>query len=259
MRDINYIIVEDEAPVRDELKFMLKKFDKLNLIGTCCNGIEALDFIMKNEIQLIFMDINIPGINGITLAQKLRELKYNDIEIIFVTSYDDYAIKAFELEAIDYILKPFDEKRITNSVNRIYKHFESENTSSNSDDMDSKIQEILEHIQKNDTKLKKFPCELHGRTIFLDMDEIYFCFTFNNATYVKTKDKEYPTMFTLCEIEEKTDFFRIHRSYIINIKYVKELFPLFNYNLKVVMDDNEKTEISVSRNKVKDLKKLLGL
>lgn len=257
MKNIDYIIVEDEAPVRDELSFILKNFDKLNLIGTCSNGIEALDFIKKNKVELIFLDINIPGINGIALAQKLKELNYTDIKIIFITSYDNYAIKAFELEAVDYILKPFDEKRIANSINRIYKY--SENNNFNSNDINLKIQEIVEHIHQNDNKLKKFPCELHGRTIFLDIDEIYFCFTFNNATYVKTKGKEYQTMFTLCEIEEKTNFFRIHRSYLINLKYVRELFPLFNYNLKVVMDDNEKTEISVSRNKVKDLKKLLGL
>ncbi|GAA0122752.1 LytTR family DNA-binding domain-containing protein [Clostridium faecium] len=257
MKNIDYIIVEDEAPVRDELSFILKKFDKLNLVGSYSNGTEALNFIKKNNIQLIFLDINIPSINGIALAQKLKELKYNDIKIVFVTSYDDYAIKAFELEAVDYILKPFDEKRITNSINRIYKYFE--NNTFDSKNIDLKIEEILKHIHQEDNKLKKFPCELHGRTIFLDIDEIYFCFTFNNATYVKTKDKEYPTMFTLWEIEDKTNFFRIHRSYIINLKYVRELFPLFNYNLKVVMDDNEKTEISVSRNKVKELKRLLGL
>jgi two-component system, LytTR family, response regulator LytT len=261
MGHISCIIVEDEGPVRDELQFILKSYSRIKIIGTFNNGIEALEFIKKNEVDLIFLDINIPGINGIAVAEELKKFVYKGV-VIFVTSYEDYAIKAFELEAMDYVLKPFDERRIAKSINRVEKQFQQKDISLKSADeesMNTKIFEMLDEFEKQKRKIKKFPCELYGRTIFLDIDEVYFCFTLNEHTYVKTKDNEYNTMFTLSEIEEKTDFFRIHRSFIVNIKYVKELFPLFNYHFKIVMSDNEKTEIPVSRNKVKDLKRLLGL
>lgn len=267
MEYISCIIVEDEAHVKDELQFILKNYSRVKIIGTFTNGIEALEFTKMNAVDLIFLDINIPGINGIAVAEELKKSIYKGV-IIFVTSYEDYAVKAFELEAMDYVLKPFDERRIAKSIHRVEKQFQQQVENQDNEfkedtnhekSMNIRIYEMLDELEKQKKRLKKFPCELYGRTSFLDIDEVYFCFSLNDHTYVKTKDNEYNTMFTLSEIEEKTDFFRVHRSFVVNVKYVKELFPLFNYHFKIVMSDNEKTEIPVSRNKVKDLKRLLGL
>ncbi len=260
MEIIHCLIVEDEIPVKDELLYMLKDFERIEIMSHQSNGEDALNYLKNNKVDLLLIDINIPGINGIQVAERLREMDFKGI-IIFITSYDNYAIKAFELEAVDYILKPFDKKRIDLAINKVYRHYENKSNRHRieEDHLEAKVQELIQHIEKDKNRLKKFPCNLYGRTIFLDMDEIYFCFSLNDCTYVKTKSVEYLTSFTLNEIDEKTGFFRVHRSFIININYIKECYALFNYNFKIVMSDDENTEIPVSRNKVKDLKIELGL
>lgn len=260
MELIQCIIVEDELLLRDELIYLLKDFEGLNVLNTFTNGIESLDYLKSNKVHLVFMDINIPGMNGIQLAEHLKDIGFEGL-IVFITSYENYAIKAFDLDAVDYILKPFEKRRIAKAINKVYKFYANKEKDENriENEIGSKVEQLIEYMEKDKNKLKKFPCELCGRTIFLNTEDIYLCFTLNEVTYVKTKDKEYMTTFTLSEIEAKTDFFRVHRSYIINIKYVKELFALFNYNFKIVMEDEDNTEIPVSRNKVKDLKKQLGM
>lgn len=259
MEIIRCVVVEDEIPVRDELIYILKASEKVEVISTQSNGEDALNYLKNNKVDLLFMDVNIPGINGIQVTERLRETDFKGV-IIFITSYDNYAIKAFELEAIDYILKPFDKRRVELAINRAYRYYENRNNVKITKEscLEDKVQELIKYIEKDKSRLKKFPCELYGRTIFLDVDQVYFCFSLNECTYVKTKDTEYLTSFTLSEIEEKTSFFRVHRSFIINTKYVKEAYALFNYNFKVVMGDDKNTEIPVSRNKVKDLKRELG-
>ncbi|KAJ50562.1 transcriptional regulatory protein [Clostridium tetanomorphum DSM 665] len=111
MKQINCIIVEDEIPAAEELKFLLNKYDFLNILAICSDGLTAMNIIKKHNPQAIFLDINIPVKNGMDLAKEIKDFN-NDIQIIFVTAYEEHALEAFEIEALDYILKPFDEKRI---------------------------------------------------------------------------------------------------------------------------------------------------
>ncbi|MDF2883063.1 MAG: two component transcriptional regulator, LytTR family [Clostridiaceae bacterium] len=256
MNNLRCVIVEDEIHIAEELIFLLSKYDFIKIKARASNGEEGLKIIKEVKPDIVFLDINMPGMNGLDLANIIRK---NNIEtvIIFVTAYENYALKAFEIEALDYVLKPFDEDRLENTIKRIKTHFKLNGKKDNN--IDDKIQEILEKLGKEEKRLKKLPCEHYGKIIFVRIDDICFCYTENDKTYVKSKDKEYVTIYNLSEIEEKTKLIRVHRSFVINKDNIKEFYALFNYSYKVVMNDSNNTEIPVSRNKIKELKTILGL
>lgn len=256
MHRLTCVVVEDEVPIADELIYLLEKYEFLNIIGTAQNGDDAFKIIKSSKPDIIFLDINIPGMNGVELASLIRE---NEIPaaIIFVTAYENYALKAFDIEALDYLLKPLDEKRLDSTINRIRSHFNLDEKKLSY--IDYKISKIVERLDKDEKKILKLPCEYYGKTIFIPIGEICYCYTENEKTYVKLKDKKYTTMYSLSELEEKTSLIRVHRSFVINMDNIKEFYSLFNNTHKVVMNDTDNTEISVSRSKIKELKTMLGL
>lgn len=243
---IKIVIVEDEEISNDELKYILSKDDRIKIAAQAYDGISALNMIKKEEPEIIFIDINIPGKNGVKLAEEVKKI-LPDAILIFITAYDSYAIKAFELRIYDYILKPYDENRIHDSLNcaldMINNRFENE------------IIDIL------DTKksLNKIPCDNNGRIILVDIDKICFCYSEDEKNYVKTEKDIYYTTKTLQELLQKTKFFRCHRSYIVNLQKVKEVYSWFNGTYKLIIDDKENSELPVSRLHVKEVKNILGI
>lgn len=256
MNSLKCVIVEDEIHIAEELIFLLSKYDFIKVKARAGNGEEGLKIIKEVKPDVVFLDINMPGMSGLDLADTIRK-NNNETVIVFVTAYENYALKAFEIEALDYVLKPFDENRLESTIKRIRAHFKQIDKKENN--IDDKIQEILIRLGKEEKKLKKLPCEYYGKIIFVKIDDICFCYTENDKTYVKLKDKEYATIYNLSEIEEKTKLIRIHRSFVINKDNIKEFYALFNYSYKVVMNDSSNTEIPVSRSKIKELKTILGL
>lgn len=238
MNVIHCMIAEDELPSSEELIYILGKYPFINIMGVANDGVKALELASEKLPDVIFLDINMPEMSGIELAEKLKILK-KDIRIIFITAYESHALKAFELGAIDYILKPFDEKRIEVTLKRIL--------------------EILYNSNERPPKTNKIPAVKHGRTFLLDIDCIYFCFTENEKTYIKVKNEKYDTSCALYEMEQKTGFFRAHKSFIVNIDHIKELYPWTNGTYKIIMDDLNKSEITVSRTYVNNLKNMIGI
>lgn len=253
MDRMNCIIIEDEIPAAEELKYILSKYELINIKGMAHDGESGYELIKTIRPKVVFMDINIPMLNGMQLANKIKELD-RDITIIFVTAYEQYALKAFEVEALDYILKPYDEKRIDVTITRLLQRNKAVIT-----EIPEKMMDIINKISNEDKYIKKIPCEDKGKIVLLNVDDIYYCFIEDDQVFVKTKDKKYYTSYNLCEIEEKTKYFRAHRSYLINIDHIKELYSWFNGSYKIVINDNEKSEIPVSRNNVKKLKDAVGL
>lgn len=252
---IKVIIVEDEEPAYKELKFILEQTEKVEIIGYASDGITAYELINNQSPDAIFMDIQIPGMNGMDIISKLRDTG-NNCAVVFITAYDEYAIKAFEMKATDYILKPYSEERINATVDRIEERLELKT------DIIEKINKILStinHASVNKREFNKIPCDQYGRVILIDENDIAFCYIENEQTFVRTPSKRYLTNYTLHELEGKGNFFRVHRSYIVNLNKIKELFPWFHGTYKIIMLDDEKTEIPVSRNNVKKLKDILGL
>ena len=247
--EIKIIIVEDEVVSSEELKYIISKEKRFKVIGQAFDGINALKLIEMEEPDVVFIDINIPGKSGIELAEEIKNILPDTI-LIFLTAYDSYAIKAFELKIYDYILKPYDKKRISESLNYAI------NTISNRSE--NYIANILYKLDKT-KNLKRVPCENNGRIILIDINKISFCYSEGEKNYVKTDKEIYCTAKTLQELVEKTSFFRCHRSYIVNLEKIKEVYPWFNGTYKLIIDNKENDEIPVSRLHVKEVKEILGL
>ena len=255
MHKIRCVIVEDEIPSAEELKFLISQNEDFVVEAMAYNGKEGYETIMETKPDVIFLDINMPLQNGVELAKEIYQENEEAI-IVFLTACNEHAIEAFELNALDYILKPVDEQRLDRTVERIRNKIDEGRKRKELPDMLSKMMDKLEN-KKN--VYKKLPGELNGKIIFIDLKDIYYCYIEEEKTYIKTYNESFVTGNTLNNIEKKTDFFRVHRSYIVNLDNIKELFAWFNGTYKLVMKDSEKSEIPVSRNHVKKLKELLGL
>ncbi|BCZ44767.1 DNA-binding response regulator [Clostridium gelidum] len=247
--EIKVVIVEDEKISSDELKYIISKDNRFKVVGQAYDGISAAILIENEAPEVVLIDINIPGKNGIELAEEIKSILPDTI-LIFLTAYDSYAIKAFELKIYDYILKPYDEKRIAESLNCVVSTIISRN--------ENQITDILYKLDNKQT-VKKIPCENNGRIILIDINKISFCYSEGEKNYVKTEKDIYCTTKTLQELSEKTNFCRCHRSYIVNLEKVKEVYSWFNGTYKLIIDDNENNEIPVSRSHVKEVKSVLGL
>jgi two-component system, LytTR family, response regulator LytT len=253
MDKISCIIIEDELPAADELKYILSKYEIIDIKGIANDGESGYELIKNTRPKAVFMDINIPMMNGMQLAHKIKEID-KDIIIIFVTAYEQHALSAFEVEALDYILKPYDEKRIDSTISRLIQKSKVSNV-----EMPEKMLEIINKIYNEEINIKKIPCEDKGKIILINLEEIYYCFIEDDQVFVKTKDKKYYTSYKLSQIEGKTNFFKAHRSYLVNLDHIKELYSWFNGSYKIIINDTDKSEIPVSRNNVRKLKDLIGL
>jgi len=254
VKKINYMIVEDEIPAAEELKYILSRYDFLEICGMAHDGESGIDMIREKKPEAVFLDINMPVKNGMELAMDIKKFN-NDIEIIFVTAYEEHALQAFEVDALDYILKPYDEKRIENTIHRLYNKILK--------DKDIEIPEVIDKlINQLDNKqniIQKIPCEHHGKIILVSLKDIFYCYTENEKVYIKTYKDKYFTSYTMNKVQNKSNFFRAHRSYLVNLDNIKELYSWFNGTYKLVMKDNENSEVPISRNNVKRLKETLGL
>ena len=244
------IIVEDEVISNDELKYIVSKDDRFNIVAQAYDGVNALELIGNEEPEIVFIDINIPGKNGIELAEEIKSILPDTI-LIFLTAYDSYAIKAFELKIYDYILKPYDENRIKDSLDCAVSTLYGK--------IDNKCVNSKNKIENLKVEINKIPCENNGRIILIDIDKIYFCYSEDEKNYVKTDKESYYTSKTLQELSEKTQFFRCHRSYIVNLNKIKEVYSWFNGTYKLIIDDNENSELPVSRSHVREIKQILGI
>lgn len=256
MEKLKCVIVEDEIPAADELKYIISQYDFIEIQGIAYDGEGGLDLIKRTNPDAVFMDINMPMQNGIELANNVKNFN-SDIDIIFVTAYQEYAVKAFEVDALDYILKPFDQLRVGKTVQRLLTKFKAKNIDEIK--LPEGIKDILNKLEKEKSYLKRIPCECNGKIVLIDLNEIYCCFIDGDKTYVKVKNRKYITNFTLREVENRTSFFRAHRSYLINIDKIKELFSWFNGTYKIILNDDENSEVPISRNNVKKLKVLIGI
>lgn len=237
------IIVEDEFLAREELKYFINNFSSIEIKGEFEDGVEVLKYIQENEVDVIFLDINIPLLNGVVLAKNISKFS-NKPYIVFITAYREHAVEAFEIEAFDYILKPYDEKRIISMLKKL------EMTFSN---------------RKNEVKDIKVKDKINlwdnEKIIVLDINDIYYCEANERITNVYTKEGKYSVNMSISEFYEtlrKDMFFRCHRSFIVNLTKIKEIIPWFNntYNVKFKYI---KFNVPVSRSHVKEFRKLMNI
>lgn len=236
------IIVEDEFLAREELKYFISNYSDIKIEGEFEDGIEVLKFIQQNDVDVIFLDINVPYLNGIILGQNISKFKKKP-DIVFITAYKEYAVEAFEIEAFDYILKPYHEDRIISMLRKLELK-DKHNIEKPKINLDRKV-----NLQESE------------KIIVVDLDEIYYCLAKERITHVFTKKGEYSANMSITEFYEKLPkdkFFRSHRSYIVNITKIKEIIPWFNntYNLKL---GDVEGEVPVSRSNIKVFKEIMNI
>lgn len=252
------LIVDDEYPARMELRFQLSNFPDVEIIGEATNAREALRLISALDYDVIFLDVQMPGMTGVELVKQLKG-KEPMPKVVFVTAYENYAVPAFEMRAVDYLLKPFEPERLADTIQRL-REMTSDGASPAA--ASEKPAEDEEGSQKKHAGLTFLLTEKDDKQIPLPLNEIVYIFSEGYNVFVQTANDRLLTRYTLQELTERlptNQFFRSHRSYLVNIFQVKEISPYFNGAYILKMKDKDSSEVIVSRSNVKRMKELFSM
>lgn len=251
---IKALVVDDEAPARNELFFLLQNIPDVEVVAQASSGPEALKLLLVLEPKIVFLDIQMPKMDGFTVARKIMEVPGKKPAIIFTTAFDQYAVQAFEVNAIDYLLKPITEQRLIDAVLRAKSRLEYE------EDLNRKLDALAIQLERS-CKVQKVPVEKCGRTLLLDPNDIPFATCREKQVYVYTASGEHLTRLTLQELEDRlgAPFHRVHKGFLVNLGWVAEVIPWFRGNYFLVLRDGQGTKVPVGRHKVKEVRDLLGI
>jgi two-component system response regulator LytT len=250
------IVVDDEKLACDELSFLLGDFPEVEVIATGSNGLEAVELIQNLDPELVFLDVNMPGLDGIGVVRRLRERGVDGPHFIFVTAYDQYAVEAFRLQAMDYLLKPVDKNRLAETIDRAKRAIQ-----------DTKGPEPAEPAANGKAAAaparSKLLVRASNRHFIVDANEVIYA-TIDNGliTLVSTNIEGHSTYRTIEDLQANLDrdlFWRVHRSYLVNINRIKEVVPWFKSSYQLRMDDKKHTEVPVSRAQTRKLRELFKL
>lgn len=259
---INTIIIDDEKPAREELAFLLKAFPDVNLIGQGKNGVEAVSLIKEHAPDLVFLDVQMPGLDGFGVLKKLVERKMKMPHVVFATAFDQYAVQAFDVNAVDYVLKPFDKARIAKAIQRARKAMDNE-AASKTDRLEQLVSQLQMGGTRDTPQRVKVLLKIGERLLLVDAEDMFFATIDGGDIKVATRDIEgssnYRTLDELAAALDSEIFWRAHRAYLVNIRHVKEVVPWFNATYMLKMNDKKTTEIPVSRPQAKRLRELFKL
>lgn len=245
---IKLMIVDDEKHIRDELIYYLGKYRDLEICCQTGDGEEVLDLINENEPDVVFLDIHLNTENGLLLAGDIQKLN-NPPYVVLATAYSEHALEGFDVGAIDYLVKPFDNNRINQCINRIRSL------------MNLVPEQLKEEYTNRD--FKKIALRKNGKFILVDIDSIVYLEAINNLIYIYTSDNQYIAnnlnLKCFIEVYGALGFIRIHKSFIVNVEYISEIVTWFNSTMKIVLKDDEMNEIFVSRSYIKTFKEILKI
>jgi two-component system response regulator LytT len=255
---INTIIVDDEKPARDELAYLLKSVQEVNVIGQGKNGVEALALIKEHSPDLVFLDVQMPGLDGFGVLKKLVERKIKMPHVVFATAFDQYAVQAFEVNAVDYVLKPFDKSRIAKAIQRARKMMDTQTNAA--DRLEQLVSQLATAKQSPPSPAVKVLIATQQKLLLVNAEDMIFASIDGGMITVIARDLEGSSNYrTLEEMEEALAsdvFWRPHRSYLVNIHHIKEVIPWFKSTFMLKMDDKKHTQVPVSRSQTKRLREL---
>ncbi|MGF3104360.1 LytR/AlgR family response regulator transcription factor [Rossellomorea sp. DUT-2] len=236
-------IIDDEPYSREEMKHLLSGYSWVEVVGEASSAEKGLEIILTKEPDVLFLDIEMPGMSGVDLAEALQKMKHKP-EIVFATAYPDYALKAFRVEAVDYLLKPFEEDQLAQTIERL-----------------KNLLKVGMKEQSESPSMGKLAVQDEDKIVFISPKDILYIFREERETFICTKKKKYTCRLPIKELESKLStypFFRVHKSYLVQLPFVEELIPWGSgvYQLKVHGADEA---IPVSRNYVKELRERLEL
>jgi len=257
---LSAVIVDDEQLARDELAYLLKNADDVDVVAQGKNGLEAINLIKEHNPDLVFLDVQMPGLDGFGVIKKLLDKKVPLPQIVFATAFDQYAVKAFEVNAVDYLLKPFDKKRVSQAIQKARAQQDA------SEGPADRFEMLVRMLESQKQPASKILLKTVGRLFLVDQRDICYAWIEDGVITVVTAgaagmegQSNCRTLEELLESLNPKLFWRAHRSYLVNINRIREVVPWFKSSYQLRMDDKKQTEIPVSRAQTKRLRELFGL
>ncbi|HYM13688.1 MAG TPA: LytTR family DNA-binding domain-containing protein [Bryobacterales bacterium] len=247
-------LVDDEPLALQRLRRLLEATGRVEIAGSTTDPEAALRFLAAGRVDVLFLDIQMPGMSGFELLAKLPSQPW----VIFTTAYDQYALQAFAVNSIDYLLKPIEAQQLDRALHKLERLLRA----GQPPDLHGQIQKLLDHWSARPQFPDRIASRVGDRVQFLSLDRITHFFAKDKLTYAATPAKNYPVDHSIAELEQKLDpqkFVRIHRATLLNIAYVHELDAWFAGRLLVRLKDEKRTELPVARDRVPALKQRLGL
>ena len=264
--DLRAVVVDDEQLARDELGYLLGQVGGVEVVGQAGNGVEALTAIDRLHPDVVFLDVQMPGLTGFEVARRMLDNRAA-AHIIFVTAYDQHAIEAFEVNAVDYLLKPVDPARLEVAVGRARHRVTSDRPLDRGAGApgvnDAELEKIIQAVAERQSRRERLAIKVGERFLLVQAEEIIYASLAEDSVTVVTGQHAGTSNYrTLDELQARLDpsvFWRVHRSHLVNINKIKEIVPWFSRNYILRMKDNKSTEIPVSRTQTRRLREYLKL
>jgi two-component system response regulator LytT len=254
--DLRALLVDDEQLARDELGYLLGQLGGIEVVGQAGNGLEALAAIERLRPDVVFLDVQMPGLTGFEVAHRLLG-QATTPQIVFVTAYDQHAIEAFEVNAVDYLLKPVDPPRLETAVDRVRRRVSSQLP------FNDQLERIVRLVAERQSRRERLAIKVGERFLLVQAEEIIYASLADEAITVVTNQHTGTSNYrTLDELHARLDpevFWRVHRSHLVNINMIREIVPWFSRNYILRMKDAKATEIPVSRTQTRRLRDYLKL
>ncbi len=250
------LVVDDEQLAREELSFLLKDFPEVELLATAANGLEAVSLIEQIEPELVFLDVQMPGLDGLGVISKLKAAGGPLPHFVLTTAFDQYAVEAFRLEALDYVLKPIERERLAETIARARRIIEEKQTAAQ-----EKMPEGVAEATRLANHRNKLLVRTNNRNLIVDANDLVYATIDDGMITVATAQFEGQSNYkTIEELQSNLDpdlFWRVHRSFLVNINKIREVIPWFKSSFQLKMNDRKQTEIPVSRIQTRRLRTLL--
>ena len=257
------LIIDDEPLARQELQYLLERGGGVEVLAQGTNGIEAVDLIQTHKPDVVFLDVQMPGLDGFAVLKKLLDRKVPMPQVVFATAFNQYAVRAFEVNAVDYLLKPFDQKRVMQTIEKAAARLTAPAESASDAKLDALLRLMEEQSHGGKSHSGKVIVRAQSRLLLVNQREICFASIEEGTITVVTPTLEgHSNCRTLEELMDQLDpetFWRAHRSFVVNIQHIREVVPWFKSSYQLRMDDPKKTEIPVSRAQTKRLRELFNL
>lgn len=257
---ISALVVDDEQLAREELSFLLKDFPEIEVLPSATNGLEAVKLIERLEPDLVFLDVQMPGLDGLGVIARVRESGASLPHFVLTTAFDQYAVEAFRLEALDYLLKPVEKERLAETVSRARRIIEDKQQAQ---DKAAEAATSGDQPAKSTIQRSKLIVRSNNKNHMVDAQDLIYATIDDGMITVVTAQFEGQSNYrTIEELQSNLDpnlFWRVHRSFLVNINKIKEVIPWFKSSFQLKMDDKKQTEIPVSRMQTRRLRELLKI
>ena len=270
---LSALIIDDEQLAREELKYLLDSVGEVDVVAQATNGIEGVDLIEEHQPDMVFLDVQMPGLDGFAVLNKLKEHRQAQMrarpgaeldplpQIVFATAYDQYAVRAFDVNAVDYLLKPFDRKRVEQAVERVKARIAGGPAAAPETQIDALLK--LLHRPQSAQQPAKLIVQAQSRLLLIDQADICYAAIDEGVIRVVTQNFEghskCRTLEELLDLLDPATFWRAHRGFVVNINHIREVVPWFKSSYQLRMNDKKQTEIPVSRAQTRRLRELFKL